>query len=81
MTIGSTNDFALFSISKIEKDVIKNNYTEDWFFDFQFSDIDLPYDWNQDIFIDILKSKFNTLYVKIDKLDYKYRCVGKVKVN
>lgn len=81
MTTITTEQFAEHWIKKITIEKEQKQYDKDWFFDFRFTAMELPFDWNQEVFINLFKEgfPFPLKRINLDFVEGKYICFGKVE--
>jgi len=80
MTFQTTKQFAEYWLTTVVSDAMQKQYPSDWLFDFRFTNIDLPLDWNEENFLNYFKQGFNfpLKRIHLDFVNGKYICVGKV---
>jgi len=82
MTTITTEQFAEHWIKKITDEKEQKQYDKDWFFEFRFTEMELPFDWNKEDFLNLFKEGFNFPLKRmyLDFVEGKYICSGKVRV-
>lgn len=78
MTTLNTEQFTSYWINKIKNEAEEKGYKNDWKFNFKFTEQDLPFDWEQSLFHNIMKSNFNLSYFEITKRGSYYEVIGMI---
>jgi hypothetical protein len=75
----STREFAEYYCSKVVSDYLDKKYTSDYTFDFKITKVDLPHDFNIDVFLEVFKTNFNIKRIEYNDLDYCILVFGTIK--
>lgn len=80
MKFQNTEQFTKYWLSSVTSEAMQKQYPSDWYFDFRFTTQDLPFDWNEENFLNYFKQGFNfpLKRINLDFVNGKYICVGKV---
>lgn len=76
----TTEQLALHFCNIINKDIEKKPLNANWYIDFGITKNEIPNDFNQNVFLNIIKDTFNLTDIQIEDFDYKLRVIGRFMV-